>query len=286
MREQGGWLSQRLQAPDPVIVGVLNITPDSFSDGGDFLAPADALAQAEALAADGADIIEIGGEATSPGAAPLSATEELQRIRETVQLLARRFTLSVDTYHAQTAAFALAEGVSIINDVSALRADSQLAPLLAGSTCSVVVCYNRFPTLPHVNESAFDYDDVVQRVLSFFRERIAWCRSAGISPERLVVDPALGRFVSHDAKYSWELLRSLRVLVDAMPCPVMLGASRKGFLGGSLDERDPTSAMVAAYGVQQGVRLIRTHNPRMTRDALRVAGELRRIGDGTKGRLL
>ncbi len=259
-----------------MIVGVLNVTPDSFSDGGNFVTLATALERAEALNAAGAEIIEIGGEATSPGTLPLTATDELKRIADILPVLAQRFVLSVDTYHAQTAAAALAQGVPLINDVSALRADPALAPILARSSCRVVLCYNRFPGLPHVNETAYDYDDVVEVVLSFFRARIEWCRDHGISADRLIVDPALGRFVSHDAKYSWELLRFLGMIVKSLPCPVMLGASRKGFLGGPLEERDPASAVVAAYGVDQGVRLIRTHNPRMTRDLLRVTQHLHR----------
>ena len=224
------------------------------------------MAHAERLCADGAEIVEVGGEATSPGAEPLSAEKEIERIREIVSALAPRMPLSIDTYHAATAEMALTAGALMINDVSALRADTEMVPLLARSTCRVVLCFNRFAPLPHVDETPKDYDDAVGAVREFFAARVAWCKEQGIAEERLIFDPALGRFVSHDPKYSWQLIRESKGLIEGCAVPFMLGASRKGFLGGKLAERDPISAFVAVHGVRQGYRFIRTHNPRMTMD--------------------
>lgn len=257
-------------------MGVLNITPDSFSDGGQYLDPSIARDRANDLHKNGADLVDIGGESTGPGSTPISADQEWQRVAPVVEALAPDLPLSLDTYHAATARRGLEAGVACINDVSAGRADPGMIPCLAGSGALYVMTFAKDSPLPHASDQPRTYPDVTGHLAAFFQERIETCLKAGIAAEQLVVDPGLGRFVSADPEYSWRILEGIGRLIEAVaPVPLMIGASRKGFLGGKLAERDPISQHVALLMAAQGAQFIRTHDIVMARQFLAAS---RRLG--------
>ncbi|MCC6219755.1 MAG: dihydropteroate synthase [Deltaproteobacteria bacterium] len=254
--------------PPPWIVGVLNITPDSFSDGGLYVGAEAALSRARELLADGADIIDIGGESTGPGAKPIASSVELERILSVVSVLAKEAFVSIDTYKAATAKECLRAGARMINDVSALRADSLMSRVISESDAFVVLMHSKEDgARPHASESKCDYVDIIPAISAFLKWRIDFAISQGISRARIVVDPGMGRFLSHDSKYSWELLRRLGELgVELKEFPLMVGTSRKGFLGKALGEREPISQLTGLISFLKGASLIRTHNVSMARE--------------------
>ena len=242
----------------------MNVTPDSFSDGGQYFDPSAALGHASELVRCGANYIDIGGESTGPGSNALTADEEWQRIGKIVDEIAGLNAISLDTYHAETAKRGLERGVRAINDVSAGRADPGMIPLVADSDATYVMTYAKDHPLPHASVKQVTYDDVVGHLSTFFRERIDQCLRAGFAIDRLIVDPGLGQFVSANPDDSWQILANIERLIDAVdPVPIMIGASRKGFLGGKLGERDPVSQFVSMRMVERGARHIRTHNVAM-----------------------
>ncbi len=260
----------------PVIVGVLNVTPDSFSDGGLHLEPAAAVARARAMVAEGADLVEVGGESTAPGRRPLAAADEWRRIEPVITALAGEIPLVVDTYHAETAARALAQGVWAINDVSALRAEPALAQVVAQAGGGLVLMHAKDAPLPHASERPAHYGDVVAEIASFLEVQARRAVAAGVAADAIVLDPGWGRFISLDPEDSFTLLRRFRELVARLaPFPVMVAVSRKGFLGGPMEERDALSQLAALHAVEQGARFIRTHRPAMMRRFLELA---RRLG--------
>lgn len=251
----------------PVLVGVVNVTPDSFSDGGRLVDPHTSLEYCDTLLRSGAALLDIGAEATSPGSTPLSASEELQRLRPLLELLGPMISCcSIDTYKSTVARFALAAGCRIINDVSALRAEPQLAEVVAEFDAYLVLMYAKDAPLPHVTPETREYDDVVGHIADFLCERVEQAVRRGVSPARIIVDPGMGRFVSNDPRYSFELLRDLpRFRAAGLSQPIMIGASRKGFLGGALGERDPISQLAGLSAYLNGASFIRTHNVAMAR---------------------
>lgn len=269
-------MSHRLQAllgsRPPWIMGVLNVTPDSFADGGLFLAPEAAEAQARRLADQGAAIIDIGGESTAPGSRPVTWQEELGRIAPVVAGLADAHPLSIDTYHARTAARCLELGARIINDVSAARAESEIAQVVREHGAVLVMMYAKDGPLPHATDTPVTYQDVTAEIADWLARRIDWALARGLSAEQLVVDPGMGRFVSLDPAHSWRLLAELdRLVARVAPVPVLIGTSRKGFLGVPLAERDPVSQLTGLLALRKGAAIVRTHHPRMMRQFLEVA---------------
>ncbi len=261
--------------PAPWVVGILNITPDSFSDGAKFAQADAAIRHAETLSAGGADIIEVGAESTGPGSIAISAAEECARLKSVLPALSKRFFLSVDTYHAESAKFALSEGAQMINDVSALRADHNMAAVLAESKCLVALMHAKDAPLPHVTESVRAYRNIIEEITNFLRERTRAAASAGIDASRLILDPGMGRFLSLEPTDSWEVLRRIPEFFKlGIAQPLMIGTSRKGFLGGNLHDRDPISQLTALSAVSRGVSFVRTHNPRMFNEFWRVAKTL------------
>jgi dihydropteroate synthase len=262
-------LASLLPEPAPWLMGVLNVTPDSFTDGGLFQGKEAAFAQASRMMAEGAAIIDIGGESTAPGSSPLPASMELQRIEDLVAVLAQETVLSVDTYHASTAERCLKLGARMINDVSALRGDPNLARVLAGSDAVLVMMYAKDGPLPHATERPMHYEDVVREVGDFLERQVETAVQAGIEAERIVLDPGMGRFVSLDPAHSFELLGRFEELVDRFaPIPLLIGSSRKGFLGVPLEERDPVSQLTATVAASKGATIVRTHDPAMARNFL------------------
>lgn len=250
--------------PPPWIMGVLNVTPDSFSDGGRFLAAEAAVAAGRRMLADGAHLLDIGGESTAPGRRPIGAEEELARIAPVVEALAREAFLSIDTYHARTAAHCLARGARMINDTSALRADPDLARVVREHGAFLVLMHAKDGPLPHVTPADRHYADVVREVGDFLAERVEFALARGIPAERLVLDPGWSAFLSHDPEDTFRLLRGLDRLVERFrPIPILVAISRKGVLKVPLAERDPVSQLAALIAVARGALYVRTHAPRM-----------------------
>lgn len=249
----------------PWIIGVLNVTPDSFTDGGRFLAAEAALAHGRAMLADGAHLLDIGGESTAPGARPLDAAAELARIEPVVRALAADGALlSIDTYHAATAARCLALGAKVINDVSALRGDPEMAAVVREHRAVLVMMHAKDGPLPHATDAPRAYHDVVGEIGDFLAARVDHALAQGIAAERLVLDPGWGKFISLEPDDSFRLLEGFARLARRFaPIPLLVGLSRKGFLGVPLAERDPVSQLLSLVAVARGALYVRTHAPRM-----------------------
>jgi dihydropteroate synthase len=256
----------------PALMGVLNVTPDSFSDGGDFLDPAAAAAQAERLAAEGADLIDVGGESTRPGAEPVTAEEELRRVMPVLEEIGGRglAALSIDTSKAAVARAALAAGATFVNDVTALRADPELAPLVAGAGADV--CLMHMLGEPRTMQENPRYDDVVAEVKAFLEERLEFALTCGIEEEKVWLDPGIG--FGKRLEHNLEILRRLDEIV-AIGCPIVVGVSRKSFLGAltGRGERERVAGTVAAnvLAFERGATMFRVHDVAPTREALTVA---------------
>ena len=269
-----------LRGPGPALFGILNVTPDSFSDGGDFLDPEAAAHRAENLLDEGAAVVDVGGESTRPGSDPVPEDEERRRVVPVMRriLEARPETLvSVDTYRARTAEAALQAGACIVNDVTALRGDPRMAPLIADAGCPVVLMH--MLGRPKTMQREPRYEDVVAEVRDFLAERAEYAISAGVKEENIVLDPGIG--FGKTAEHNLALLKRLDRIVD-LGFPVLVGASRKRFLGGitGRDEaRDRVFGTVATtvLGYERGAKLFRVHDVKANREALAVAEAVRSV---------
>jgi dihydropteroate synthase len=256
----------------PQIMGILNVTPDSFSDGGRFLDAAAALAQARAMAAQGAALLDIGGESTRPGAALVPEAEEIARTAPVIAALrGAGLPLSIDTRKAAVARAALAAGAGMVNDVSALTFDAGMAGVVAAAGVPLVLMHAR--GTPATMQDAPVYDDVLLDVYDWLDGRIAAAEAAGIARGRIVVDPGIG--FGKTAAHNLALIRGLS-LFHGLGCPLLLGASRKRFIGTisgeeRADRRVAGSLAVALAGAAQGVQLLRVHDVAETRAALALA---------------
>jgi dihydropteroate synthase len=269
-------IAARLGSSPPWITGVLNVTPDSFSDGNRFLGRAAALERAHRMRADGAALIEIGGESTAPGASRLTADQELGRIEALVAELAPAMPIAIDTYHTRTAEHCLELGAVAINDVSALRAEPDLARPVAEHAAVLVLMHAKDAPLPHASDRVVTYRDPVEEIAAFLLSRAELAMGAGVAPERIVLDPGAGRFVSLDPAVTWNLLADFRRLVARLrPFRVMVATSRKSFLGLPLAERDPLSQLTGLAGLMGGADFLRTHEPGMAVQFLDAARKLR-----------
>jgi dihydropteroate synthase len=253
----------------PLIMGVVNVTPDSFSDGGRFFNPTRAIAHARQLIEDGADILDIGGESTRPGAAPVSEAEEADRVLPVLDELAGcDVPVSIDTRHPALMRIALERGASMINDIEAMRAPGALDAVRA---FDCAICLMHMQGDPRTMQSAPNYADVVAEVREFLGERVAACEAAGVARQRLVLDPGFG-FGKRNG-HNLELLRALPRLA-ALGVPVLAGLSRKSLLGRitgrEVDDRLAASVAAAMLAVERGAALVRVHDVAPTRDALRV----------------
>lgn len=255
----------------PVLMGVVNTTPDSFSDGGRFDTVERAVAHGLALVDAGADIVDVGGESTRPGADPVSASEEIARVVPVIDRLAADGVLvSVDTTKPEVAEAALTAGASIVNDVSGLGS-AEMRVLVADSGAGAIVMHMQ--GTPRTMQDDPRYDDVVVEIRAFLTERLQLGVSAGISPEAVALDPGIGfgKTVEHNLAII-DRLHEFR----SLGCPVVLGASRKRFLGAltgrdAPSDRDLASAVAAAIGVVRGADILRVHNVAATREAAQVA---------------
>jgi dihydropteroate synthase len=252
-------------------MGVLNVTPDSFSDGGSFAAVEAAVAAGLAMAAAGADIVDVGGESTRPGAPAVPPDIEQQRVVPVIRALAERgVRVSVDTRNAATMAAALAAGALIINDVSGLANDPAAAPLVAQAGCPVVLMHMR--GTPETMRQQAVYADVVAEVAAELRDRVAVAEAAGIRRDAIVLDPGVG--FAKDAPQSLAVLRGLPALV-ALGLPLLIGVSRKSFIGAVAGEADPArrlpgSLAAGLFALSQGAAILRVHDVAETVQAVRI----------------
>ena len=259
----------------PLVMGIVNVTPDSFADGGRFPTTTSALVHARKLLADNADIIDFGGESTRPGAKPVSEQQELDRVLPLVEQLhaecdERGVAISVDTRKPAVMRAAIVAGASMINDVGALLAPGALQ-VVADSATPVAVCLMHMRGEPVTMQQAVVYDDVVVEVAAFLRARAAVCLAAGIARERIVVDPGFG--FGKTVEHNLELLRRLPEIV-ALGYPVLAGLSRKSTIGAltgrDVGERMAGSIAAALAAVARGAAIVRVHDVRETIDALKI----------------
>jgi dihydropteroate synthase len=257
--------------PRPAVMGVVNVTPDSFSDGGAFLWPEAAMAEAYGMLDEGAAIVDIGGESTRPGSEGVSLDEELRRVEPVLHAL-EGAPVSIDTSKAEVARRAVACGAVMVNDVTALRGDPELAGVVADG--EAYLCLMHMLGEPRTMQEAPRYDDVVSEVASFLEERLGVAVSAGIAEERICLDPGIG--FGKTVEHNLELLARLDEIV-ALGRPVLVGASRKRFLGRVLGDPDaltgPVSAgvAVAVIAYERGASMFRAHDVRVHVEALTAA---------------
>lgn len=267
-----------LDLSSPQVMGILNITPDSFSDGGVFFAREAALRQAWQMYEAGAAIIDVGGESTRPGARPVSVQEELDRVIPIIETLHAELPviLSVDTSKAEVMREAVQAGAGMINDVYALRREGALD---AARECDVPVCLMHMQGEPRTMQQEPRYGDVVQEVLQFLRQRIDTCRQAGIAREKLLIDPGFG--FGKRLQHNLQLMKQLPELA-ALGCPVLVGVSRKSMLGSLLGGRPVegrlhASVAAATLAVWLGAAIVRVHDVGATVDAVKVAAAVKQI---------
>ena len=264
-----------LKLDTPVVMGVLNVTPDSFSDGGAFATPASALEHAQRMVREGAAIIDVGGESTRPGASAVSAEEECSRVLPIITALAGTLPvpISIDTSKPEVMRAAVAAGAGLINDVRALREPGALE---AAVQCNVPVCLMHMQGEPRTMQSAPHYDDVLSEVSSFLEERIDACLSAGIGRERLLIDPGFG--FGKTFEHNLVLFTGLERLLG-LGVPLLVGVSRKAMIGAmtgrALGERAAGSVAAATLAAWKGAHIIRAHDVADTVDALAIVTALR-----------
>ncbi|KPK86635.1 MAG: dihydropteroate synthase [Deltaproteobacteria bacterium SM23_61] len=262
-----------------LIMGVLNVTPDSFSDGGRFFEWTRAVEQGIKLAEEGADILDVGGESTRPGSRPVPEEEELRRVIPVIEALRPKISIpiSIDTRKAAVAERALQSGAEMVNDVSALRFDEGMAGVVSRRKVPVVLMHLRGQ--PENMQADTHYDDLIEEIRGFFQERIDYAVSRGISRDRVILDPGIGFGKSMEERHNLILLKKLRSF-RALGQPLMIGTSRKAFLGRILDlppeEREEGTLATVAVAVQNGANIVRVHEVRRTRRAVQVADAILR----------
>jgi dihydropteroate synthase len=262
----------------PQILGILNVTADSFSDGGRYLDPASAVAHGKQLRADGADFVDVGAQSTRPGAEQVAAETEIERLTPVIAALnAADIPISVDTFRPSVMAAALQQGVAIINDVTAGK-DPAIPELLASHDCRVLIMHST-STEARAERTFADPATMLDRVLRFFEQRIAAFESAGVARERFILDPGMGAFLGSEIEASLVVLRGLKQLRANFGLPVCVSPARKSVIGQLLSEpdqprpvtdRDAGTLAAELWSLTQGVEFIRTHTPRQLRDVVRV----------------
>lgn len=267
----------------PLVLGILNVTPDSFSDGGNFFSPGTALAHAAEMIAEGADIIDIGGESTRPGAIPIEAADESHRVIPVIAEMRKRWPhqlISIDTVKAGVAERALEAGADIINDVSAMRLDPEMPLLAAKSQAGVVLMHSRGTVADMATYDHAQYRDVVHEVIDELNSQLLLAEDAGVDRKNVVIDPGFG--FAKKSEHSMRLLRELERFAS-LDVPIMAGVSRKRFVreamgdheaASSSDERDAATAAVNVMALERGASIFRVHNVAVNRKALDTAWSL------------
>jgi len=276
---------RELRLDRPLIMGILNTTPDSFSDGGRFIPPDAALEHGAAMLEEGADIIDVGGESTRPGARPVASSEELDRVLPVIEGLVKQHpsaVLSIDTVKSGVANAALHAGAHIVNDVSALRLDPAVGEVCAAAGAGIVLMHSRgsVSEMGGGTSAHAAYDDVVQEVLGELQARVGAARYAGIASESIVLDPGVG--FAKRSEQSLAVLAALPRLAE-LGYPILVGVSRKGFIGEITGVREPAARLNGTLGANVaalalGARIFRVHDVREHRQALDVAWRLLRSG--------
>ena len=270
---------QSLDLARPQVMGILNVTPDSFSDGGEFLAADAALAQAQKMVKDGAGIIDVGGESTRPGALVVSVEEEIARVVPVIQAIHSELDIpiSIDTSKPEVMRAAINAGAGLINDVRALQVEGALQ---AAVECDVPVCLMHSQGTPQTMQDNPQYDDVVTDVIAFLLQRIDDCEQAGISRDKLILDPGFG--FGKRTTHNLQLMKNLARLVD-LGLPVLVGVSRKSMIGKllnvSAEERLAASLSLAALSVWQGAKIIRSHDVRETVQAIMMCDHVMKVNN-------
>lgn len=258
--------------PRPWVMGIVNVTPDSFSDGGRFTRDDALKDQIQAMLDNGADLIDVGGESTRPYAEPVSEDEELRRVLPAIACIRemhRDIPISVDTTKAEVARQALIAGADIINDVSALRFDADMIRIAVAHEAPVILMHMRKTPKDMQDEPV--YDDVIREITEFLIERIHWATEQGLDRKRIIVDPGIGfgKTVAHNLT----ILKHLRTFKD-LGCPLLVGHSRKAFIGTLLGletrERDMATALISSYCTTQGADILRVHDVKKTVQAVRL----------------
>ncbi|MCL6620462.1 MAG: dihydropteroate synthase [Syntrophobacterales bacterium] len=254
--------SQLLALNRPLVMGIVNVTPDSFADGGRHLSREAALAHARNLVAAGADLLDVGGESTRPFSEPVPLEEELRRVIPVIEAIRTELDvpLSIDTYKAEVARQALKAGAQIINDISALRFDPDMAPLAAATGAPVILMHMK--GTPRDMQADPRYDDLLGEIKAFLKERRDFALAQGIAPDAIVLDPGIG--FGKTFAHNLQILNHLDTFLD-LGCPLLVGPSRKAFIGHYLgglppDDRDYGTLAAVAVAVHKGAKILRVHN--------------------------
>lgn len=256
----------------PYIMGILNVTPDSFSDGGHYLNIDSAVECAKRMAEEGADIIDIGGESSRPGAEPVPLEVELERVIPVIRELSDKIDIliSIDTYKATVAKEALKAGASIINDISGLRFDPMMAKVAAEADCPVIIMHMK--GTPRDMQKRPVYKDVVKEITAFFKERISFAVKNGIKKNKIIIDPGIGfgKTVGHNL----EIIKRLKEF-RKLGVPILIGHSRKSFIGrilnADVDKRLEGTAAAVAIGIANGANIVRVHDVKAMADVAKIA---------------
>ena len=260
------------------VMGILNVTPDSFSDGGNFMEKDAITSQIKNMLADGADIIDVGGESSRPFSEPVGAAEELYRVIpaiESIRSINQTIPVSIDTTKAEVAQKAIAAGANIINDISALRFDPKMIEVALANNVPVIIMHMK--GTPKDMQDEPHYESVVPEIMSFLEERITWAEKKGLARERIIVDPGIG--FGKTIRHNLLILKNVAEF-KKLGCPVLVGHSRKAFIGKTLDlqadERDSVTASISAYCTAKGVNIIRVHNVRLNAQAIHMAEAIKK----------
>lgn len=260
------------------LMGILNVTPDSFSDGGDFNTASTALAQAQAMVTAGADIIDVGGQSTRPGAEQITLTEELDRVLSVLQAIRPEISvpISVDTTRAAVAKASVEAGADMINDISGGTFDSQMLPVVA--KLDVPIALMHIKGTPQTMQQQTDYQDLLGEIYSFLSQQITAATAAGIDREKIIIDPGIG--FAKNYEQNLEIFRRLPFL-RSLNCPILVGASRKSFIGRILNQPDPKArvwgtAAACCAAIFNGADILRVHDVQQMRDVSLVADALGR----------
>lgn len=259
-------IKELLQTKKPIIMGILNLTPDSFSDGGKYNSLAKAIRRIKQLEEEGANLIDLGGESTGPNSKNVTEKEEAKRVIPLLRAIRTitKLPISIDTYKAEIARQALEEGADLINDVTALRADPKLGKIIAYYKCPIILMYSK-DNSPRTSIKKTKYKNLIKTINTFLAKRIKYAEEKGIRD--IIVDPGMGQFISALPEYSYEIIAKLSQL-KVLKKPIMIGISRKSFLGKEMQERDAKSAALSAIAYLNGASIIRTHNIKATKECL------------------
>jgi dihydropteroate synthase len=256
------------KAKKPVIMGILNLTPDSFSDGSKFNNLSQAIARIKEMEKEGADIIDIGGESTGPNSKNVSLEEERERVIPILKeaLKVTKLPISIDTYKSKIAEECLQLGAKMINDVTAFRGDKEMVKVVAKYKVPVILMYSKDKTA-RTTQKEVHYKNVIKTVEKFLKEQIQFAKKHGIKDSQIIIDPGMGNFISKVPKYSFEILNNLKQL-KSLKKFICIGASRKSFLGGKIEERDKKGEIASAIAYLNGASIIRTHDVKGTKNIL------------------